>query len=193
MKKLEFEEILKCKSGNHNRFPIAVMIEDIRSLYNVGSIFRTCDGAAVEKLYLGGYTGFPPRKEIEKTALGSTESVPWEKCEDVVKKLENLKKDGYSIVVCEHTDSSIEYSSAEYNFPLCLVFGNEVEGVSQKICDIADFSIEIPMLGAKQSLNVSVAAGIIMYRVAEFYINKNNVGVEKHLFSERIKFIQKSD
>jgi len=149
------------------RFPITVIAENIRSLYNVGSMFRTSDGAFIEKLWLCGYTGFPPRKEIDKTALGSVETVPWEHTEDTISVIKKLKSDGYLIAALEHTDSSKNYLEAEYSFPLCIMLGNEVEGLSAEAVNLADMAIDIPMYGIKQSLNVSVAYGIIVYHLIE--------------------------
>lgn len=147
------------------RFPVAVVLENIRSLYNVGAIFRTCDGAFIEKIYICGYTGFPPRKEIDKTALGSTESVPWERVPNTYEVIYRLRSKGFQIVSLEQCRSSVPYDQAEYRFPLCLVLGNEVSGVSDGIVAAGDLAVDIPMYGLKQSLNVSVAAGIALYRI----------------------------
>jgi tRNA G18 (ribose-2'-O)-methylase SpoU len=172
--KLSHEEIKSKRPGLNEissirRLPVAVVAENIRSLYNVGSIFRTSDGAAVEKLWLCGYTGYPPRKEIDKTALGSVDSVPWEYNEDTVSVVKNLKNKGYCIAALEHTDKSCIYNKAEYDFPLCLIIGNEVEGLSGEIVSLCDMAIEIPMHGLKQSLNVSVAYGIMIYHLMADY------------------------
>jgi tRNA G18 (ribose-2'-O)-methylase SpoU len=170
IRKLNFEEIqdLRPKLEDADKlqcFPVVMMVENIRSLYNVGSFFRTSDGAGISKLYLGGYTGCPPRKEIDKTALGSTESVSWEHCVDPVEKVKELKQAGYKIVVLEHTEQSKNYNQVEYEFPVCIILGNEKDGVTQELCAEADFAIEIPMYGIKQSLNVAVAFGIIAFHV----------------------------
>ena len=177
-KKLSNEEIKGKRPGiaelaDTERFPVAVIAENVRSLYNVGSMFRTSDGALIEKLWLCGYTGFPPRKEIDKTALGSVETVPWEHNEDTVSVIKKLKAEGYSIVALEHTDASVNYLHAEYKFPLCLMLGNEVEGLSEEAVALADSAVEIPMYGIKQSLNVSVAYGIVVYHLIEEFRRKN--------------------
>ncbi len=170
--KLSFEEItaqrptldeLRAKK----RFPITVVLENIRSLYNVGAMFRTSDGARIEKLYICGFTARPPRKEIDKTALGSTESVPWEWRASAAEAIDELRVKGYQIVALEHTDRSVPHSEAPYRFPLCLVMGNEVDGVSSEAIAKCDLAVEIPMHGIKQSLNVAVAYGIAVFRIVE--------------------------
>jgi tRNA G18 (ribose-2'-O)-methylase SpoU len=148
-----------------NPRPVSVLLDNIRSLYNVGSIFRTSDAAGIEKIYLCGITGSPPRAEIHKAALGAETVVPWEHEEDALRVIKNLKASGYRIVVLEHTDSGNDYSTAEYQFPLCLVIGHEITGVSDAIVAEADAAIEIPMAGMKQSLNVAVAYGIAVFEI----------------------------
>lgn len=184
-RKLAYEEIKSARPSlddlaRGKRFPVSVFAENIRSLYNVGSIFRTSDGALVEKLWLCGYTGFPPRKEIDKTALGSVESVPWEHSTDSTGVLRELKARGVQLVALEHTDTSIKFNEAHYRFPLCIMLGNEVDGLSAEAVEMCDLAVDIPMYGIKQSLNVSVACGIILYHVVEEYI-KYSSSVENQL------------
>ena len=169
MRKLTYEEI-SCRRftlqqlRQEERFPIYVLLDNIRSLYNVGSIFRTADGARIKKLFLGGYTPHPPRKEIEKTALGATHSVPWEYVQNPLPAIRNLKSQGIRVAVLEHTDTSVPYYSLQRDdFPLCLVVGNEITGVSKEIIAETDRAIEIPMYGMKQSLNAAVAFGIAVF------------------------------
>ena len=152
------------------KFPITVVLDNIRSLHNVGSMFRTSDGAFIEKLYLCGYTGYPPRKEIDKTALGSVESVEWEHDQNTVEVLKSLKSMGYKIVALEHTEISKQYNKYNYEFPLCLVVGNEVEGISDEVLEVCDDAVEIPMYGIKQSLNVAVSYGIMIYHIIDLYL-----------------------
>lgn len=155
---------------NANRFPLIVLVDNIRSLYNVGSIFRTSDGAMIEKLILAGFTPHPPRKEIEKTALGSTQSVPWEYTKQTAATIKILKGLGYKICCLELTDKSIPYYNIKAaDFPMCLVIGNEITGVSKEIVDMCDLAIEIPMYGIKQSLNVAVAYGIAVFELAKIW------------------------
>ncbi len=176
IRKLTFQEISALRPTleeltKKKRFPVSVVLENIRSLYNVGSMFRTSDGAGIEKLYICGYTACPPRKEIDKTALGSTESVRWEWRRTAKEAIEELKAKGYTIVALEHTDKSVSIWEASFCFPICLVMGNEVEGVSRETLDICDAAIEIPMYGIKQSLNVAVAYGIGVYAIVEKYVD----------------------
>ncbi len=154
---------------NFPRFPVSVVLENIRSLYNVGSMFRTSDGARIEKLYLCGYTGYPPRKEIDKTALGSVESVPWEHNTDTGTVINRLKGEGCTVLALEHTDRSLPYSEMDYSFPLCLCVGNEVDGLSHEVVSRCDGAVEIPMFGLKQSLNAAVAYGIVIYHMVMQY------------------------
>jgi len=131
------------------RNPIYVIANDIRSLYNVGSIFRSSDAAGIKKLFLTGISGYPPRKEISKTAIGAEDSVPWEYHKNVFPVLEYMKSEKIPIVALEHANKSILYTKSLYRFPLCLIVGNEVEGISNDILEYADFAVEIPMYGKK--------------------------------------------
>lgn len=169
MQKLSHDEISKNRAKIDEipliqRNPIYALADNIRSLYNVGSIFRSSDGALLNKLFLTGFTPYPPRKEIDKTALGSTATVPWEYHLDPLNAVKQLKDQNIKICVLELTNKSIpHYDLTKQDFPLCLVFGNEITGVSKEIIDQADMAIEIPMYGNKQSLNVAVAYGIVLY------------------------------
>lgn len=155
------------------RIPLVVLVDNIRSLYNVGSIFRTSDGVMIEKLILAGYTPHPPRKEIEKTALGATKSVPWEHIKHPVDAIHKLKESGYKICCLELTDKSISYYDIKKrDFPMCLVIGNEITGVTKEIIELCDMGIEIPMFGTKQSLNVAVAYGIAVFELGKIVRGK---------------------
>ena len=156
-----------------NKMPVVVVLNSIRSSYNVGSIFRTSDGAMIEKLYLCGYTPHPPKKEILKTALGSQDSVEWEFAEDPINIIKHYKNKGYTICALEQTDNNISYSElTRDNLPICLVVGNEITGVSQDLIDLCDVAIEIPQFGIKQSLNVAVAYGIAVFELRRIYSQK---------------------
>ena len=171
MRKLTHDEIaLHRISKEHiattQRLPICALLDNIRSLYNVGSMFRTSDGAMINKLYLAGYTPKPPRKEIDKTALGSTETVPWEYFTKPGEAVRHLKNLGTKVCVLEHTTKSVSYTEVPGNmFPICLVVGNEISGISQEVIEAADLAVEIPMYGMKQSLNAAVAYGIALFEL----------------------------
>ncbi len=150
---------------DRKRREIYVIADNIRSLHNVGSLFRTSEAAGIEKLYLVGISGTPPRKEISKTAIGAEHNVPWEYYADIIPLLKYFKSQKIPIIVLEHTDSSKDFQNIKYSFPLCFVVGNEVDGISEEVMDYADIAVEIPMFGMKQSLNVSVAYGIMLYEL----------------------------
>ena len=147
------------------KVPVSILIENVRSVYNVGSIFRTADSFGAQKVYLSGITAFPPRDDLHKTALGAEESVDWEYAEDSVLLAKKIKKMGISLVVIEQTKKSQNIFNADITFPVCFIVGNEVDGVSEKLSELSDIHLEIPMSGIKQSLNVSVATGIIGYEL----------------------------
>jgi tRNA G18 (ribose-2'-O)-methylase SpoU len=151
------------------KLPVVVVLDNVRSMLNVGSVFRSCDAFAVSKLVLCGITGQPPHREIQKTALGATESVPWEHNKSIVDALQALKNEGYILIGIEQTDESIPLPSfkPESGKKYAFIFGNEVEGLSEEALPLLDMAIEIPQEGTKHSLNVSVAAGIVLYKVAE--------------------------
>ena len=147
---------------------LVVVLDNVRSLLNVGSIFRTCDAFLVKSLYLCGLTGTPPQKEIEKTALGATETVDWKHFESTEQAIKNLQSEGYKIYAVEQAENSIalhQFTSSSEK--IALVFGNEVYGVEQEIVDKCDGVIEIPQLGSKHSLNVAVSAGIVIWEVVK--------------------------
>ncbi len=146
---------------------IYVLAHNIRSLHNVGSIFRTSDGAGVTKIYLTGYTGVPPRKEITKTALGAEEAMPWEHHNDPKKVLKQLKKEGFTIVALEKTEQSKNIQKFKPKYPVCMIIGNEIDGVEAGLLELSDHIVHIPMLGMKESLNVSVAFGIGIYHLVK--------------------------
>ena len=150
--------------------PVYAILNSIRSSYNVGSIFRSSDGAMLEKIYLCGYTPIPPKKEVLKTALGATESVSWEFVKDAKEAVLKLKEHGVTICALEQTDSSIPYYQiTQAEFPLAVIIGNEITGVDQELIDLCDFSIEIPQYGIKQSLNVAVATGITLFELRKIF------------------------
>ncbi len=144
---------------------ICLLAHNIRSLGNVGSIFRTGDAFAVEKIYLTGYTGFPPRKEISKTSLGADEWIEWEHAENPIDLLAELKNDGWTTIALELTSDAVDLLTYHPPEKVCLVLGHEVEGISLELLKACDVVVQIPMLGKKDSLNVAVAAGIALHRL----------------------------
>ncbi|MGE5499985.1 MAG: RNA methyltransferase [Syntrophothermus sp.] len=175
IRKLSHDEISVKRStletiNDVRKVPVYCLLDSIRSNYNVGSIFRSSDGVMIEKLYLAGYTPHPPKKEILKTALGSTESVAWEYVQDPRELILDMKSRGIKICALEQTDKSIPYYNLTPEvFPVCMIVGNEVTGVSQNLIDLCDFSIEIPQFGIKQSLNVAVAYGIAVFEFRKIF------------------------
>lgn len=149
--------------------PLIVVLDNVRSMNNVGSIFRTSDAFLIEKIILGGITPTPPHREIQKTALGATESVNWEHQPDLLQYLNTLNKDEYIIVSCEQADKStfLQNLTIETSKKIVLILGNEVDGVSEEIINISDYVVEIPQFGLKHSLNVAVSAGIIIWQIVQ--------------------------
>ncbi len=149
--------------------PVVVLLDNIRSLYNVGSFFRAADGAGIERLILAGITGRPPHKSIEKTALGAQEAVAWEHHWDPVPRLEELRAAGYEVAAVETAVHAVDLYDWRPAFPVCVVFGNEVEGIRKQILERCDTFVRIPMLGVKQSLNVATAGGVVLYELLRKY------------------------
>jgi len=151
------------------RLPVSIVLDRVRSLYNVGAFFRTCDAAAAERLYLTGYTGCPPDPRISKTALGAEEAVAWERHEDAAPLLGQLRLGGVQIAVAETSARAVDLYDWRPAFPVCVVFGNEVEGVTAETAARADVHIRLPMLGVKESLNVAVAGGVVLFELLRKY------------------------
>ncbi len=145
--------------------PIIIILDDIRSLHNIGSVFRTSDAFLIEKIYLCGITATPPNKEIHKTALGATDTVTWEYQKEVLTVIDQLKAEEISVFAIEQVENSIMLNDfeVEQGKKYALIFGNEVKGVSQQAIEKCDGVIEIPQLGTKHSLNISVSAGIVVW------------------------------
>ncbi|WP_130735285.1 RNA methyltransferase [Flavobacterium sp. J27] len=161
----ELERLNKEEFKEAAKTPLIIVLDDIRSLHNIGSVFRTADAFLVEKIYLCGITAVPPNKEIHKTALGATETVVWEYAKDVLDVLAKLKEDKVVIYSIEQTENSIMLNDfkVDTTTKYALVFGNEVKGVAQEAINLSDGVIEIPQLGTKHSLNISVSAGIVVW------------------------------
>ena len=154
---------------NTTKTPIIVVLDNIRSLNNIGSVFRTSDAFLVEKIYLCGITATPPHREIHKTALGATESVDWEYKEDTLSLVKALKSEGVTVASIEQVENSVmlDHFSFEPNKKLAIVFGNEVKGVQQEVVSESDYCIEIPQKGTKHSLNISVSCGVVLWDLSQ--------------------------
>lgn len=179
MRKLENQELNRLdvtafKSAD--KTPIIIVLDDIRSLHNIGSVFRTSDAFLIEKIYLCGITATPPNKEIHKTALGATETVSWEYAKDVVAVIEQLKQQNTKVLAIEQTENAVFLNDfyPNINTSYALVFGNEVKGVAQEAIDSCDGVIEIPQLGSKHSLNIAVSAGIVVWDLFQKMTNEQN-------------------
>ena len=168
MRKLENSELERKSVSDFKtsqKTPVIIVLDDIRSLHNIGSVFRTADAFLIEKIYLCGITATPPNKEIHKTALGATETVDWEHYTDVVATIEKLKSEDITVFAIEQVENAVMLDNfkIETDKKYALVFGNEVFGVAQKAIAVCDGCIEIPQLGTKHSLNISVSAGIVIW------------------------------
>ncbi len=149
------------------KISIVVVLDNIRSMHNVGSVFRTADAFLIQGIYLCGYTPQPPHRDIHKTALGATETVNWKYFPTALEAVQQLQQEGYGIYAVEQVENSISLQQFihEQNKPLAVVFGNEVSGVDNEVVKLCDGCIEIPQLGMKHSLNISVAAGIVLWEL----------------------------
>ena len=170
MQRLSVEEFREAE-----KLPLVVVLDDVRSMHNVGSVFRTGDAFRIEAVYLCGITSTPPMAEIHKTALGAEDSVAWKYYQTVLEAVESLKAGGYEILAVEqaHGSTMLQDFIPQFGKKYAVVFGNEVKGVHQEVVDASDGCLEIPQFGTKHSLNVSVTAGIVIWHfVSALYINK---------------------
>lgn len=151
------------------RLPVAILLDNVRSMYNVGAFFRTADGAGIERLLLSGITARPPKSAITKTALGSEMRVPWRSAENASETVKILHSDGYEIAAIETSERAIDLFDWRPSFPVCVLFGHEVEGLSSALLELCDTHVRIPMLGLKHSLNVASAGAIVMYELLRKY------------------------
>lgn len=168
MRKLKLDELNRASVPEfkaQEKLPIVVVLDNVRSMHNVGSIFRTCDGFAVEQVVLCGITSQPPHREIEKTALGATQSINWSYYKDPLEAVSQLRSEGYMIVAIEQAEKSVMLNEfeAEKDKKYALIFGNEVNGVSDEVMKAIDSCIEIPQFGTKHSFNIVVSAGIVLW------------------------------
>ena len=148
-----------------SRLPVAVLLDNVRSMYNVGAFFRAADGVGLEKLCLCGITAHPPKKAISKTALGAEETVPWEHDWDALLMTERLRRNGFEIVAIETRAEGVDLFEWEPRFPVCVAFGHEVDGLRPELMEMASAHVRIPMMGSKKSLNVATAGGVVLYEL----------------------------
>jgi 23S rRNA (guanosine2251-2'-O)-methyltransferase len=177
MRKLSMSELGRLSTEDflsEEKLPIVVILDNVRSGMNVGSVFRTCDAFKVEKICLCGYSARPPHRDVLKTALGSTDSVSWEDFDRVEDCIDILKSEGYKVFAVEQVEGSTSLSDFEVRsgIPLAVVFGNEVSGVSTEALALSDGYIEVPQWGTKHSLNISVCAGVVLWELARQLVYK---------------------
>ncbi len=168
MRKLKTEELGRIGIDDfkkQEKLPLVVILDNVRSMHNIGSIFRTSDGFAIEKIYLCGITAQPPHREIEKTALGATQSIEWAYSADICDTINKLKSDGYTIIAIEQAENSTMLNNydPDNSMKYALIFGNEVNGVSDQAMNLIDTCLEIPQFGTKHSFNIVVSAGIVLW------------------------------
>ena len=177
MKKLrtiEMQRLSVDEFKQAEKLPLIVVLDDVRSMHNVGSVFRTCDAFRIEAVYLCGITSTPPNAEIHKTALGAEDSVEWKYFDTALEAVEALKSNSYKVYSVEqaHGSTMLQEFTPIYNNRYAVILGNEVKGVHQEVIDASDGCLEIPQFGTKHSMNVSVTAGIIIWHFAQMIINK---------------------
>lgn len=151
------------------QIPVSILLDNVRSMYNVGAFFRTADGAGCEKLYLCGITGRPPKRAIAKTALGAEETVPWANPPDPCELVQSLRRQNYEIAAIETSVHAVDLFDWQPQFPLCILFGHEVDGLQPDLLALCDTHVRIPMLGRKHSLNVATAGGVVIYELLRKY------------------------
>lgn len=172
LKLWELDRVSEEEFRSQSKFPIVVVLDNIRSLSNIGSVFRTSDAFNVEKIYLCGITATPPHREIQKTAIGATNSVAWEHVDDTLDIVQKLKSEGYKICTVEQTEKTVllQDVSKLNGDRFALVLGNEVDGVDQRVIDESDYVIEVPQFGTKHSLNVSVCTGVVLWEFTKMQL-----------------------
>ena len=168
MRKLSMEELGRKSVEEFKespKTPVIAVLENVRSAYNVGSVFRTADAFLIEAIYIIGYTAKPPHKEIKKTALGAEETVDWKHVANATEAIQALKEDGYKVFAIEQVENSISLEKFDAAGKIAVIFGNEVSGVEQSTIALCDGTIEIPQLGMKHSLNIATAAGVVLWEL----------------------------
>lgn len=169
MDRLPFRATVGASLYEGLHLPVAILLHNVRSMYNVGSFFRTADGAGIERLMLSGITARPPKSPISKTALGAEERVAWESIEDPQAAVDRLRSNGYEIAAIETSLRSVDIFDWQPRFPVCVAFGHEVDGLEAGLLERCDRHVRLPMLGLKHSLNVASAGAIVMYELLRKY------------------------
>lgn len=169
MERIPFRATIAASPYADLRLPVALLLDNIRSMYNVGAFFRTADGAGIERLLLSGITARPPKSAITKTALGAEERVPWQSVSDPKTEVETLRAGGYEIAAIETSERALDIFEWQPCFPVCVLFGHEVDGLGRDLLELCDTHVRIPMLGLKHSLNVASAGAIVMYELLRKY------------------------
>ncbi len=170
MERLPFQATQAGAAYQHlTRLPVSILLDNVRSMYNVGSFFRTADAAGVEKLYLCGITSFPPKNGIRKTALGAEERVAWEHAWDPLPLIDRLQEQNIEIAAVETSLHAVDLFDWQPRFPVCLIFGHEVDGIRPEVAQRCHTHVRIPMLGVKHSLNVATAGGVLVYELLRKY------------------------
>jgi 23S rRNA (guanosine2251-2'-O)-methyltransferase len=169
MERVPYRATVASESYSDLRLPVRLLLDNVRSMYNVGAFFRTADGAGIERLLLSGITARPPKNAISKTALGAEARVPWEAIDDPSGAVERLRASGYEIAALETSMRAIDLFDWQPRFPVCVLFGHEVDGLSPPLLELCDTHVRIPMLGLKHSLNVASAGAVVMYELLRKY------------------------
>jgi tRNA G18 (ribose-2'-O)-methylase SpoU len=169
MERLPYRATAASESYSALRLPVSILLDNVRSMYNVGAFFRTADGAGIERLFLSGITARPPKSAISKTALGAEDRVPWEPVEEPWEKVRALRSGGYELAAIETSNRALDLFDWRPRFPVCVLFGHEVEGLAPPLLEACDTHVRIPMLGLKHSLNVASAGAIVMYELLRKY------------------------
>jgi 23S rRNA (guanosine2251-2'-O)-methyltransferase len=169
MERVPFRATIGASSYEDLRLPVTILLDNVRSMYNVGAFFRTGNGAGIERLILSGITARPPHKGITKTALGAEEQVPWMGVENSNEAIERLRRSGLEIAAIETSNRAVDIFDWQPRFPVCVLFGHEVDGLDRSLLEACDTHVRIPMLGLKHSLNVASAGAIVMYELLRKY------------------------
>ncbi len=169
MERVPYRATAESESYDDLRLPVSVLLDNVRSMYNVGAFFRTADGAGIERLLLSGITARPPQSGITKTALGAEERVPWAAVDKVEQTLVKLRESSYEVVAIETSLRAVDLFDWRPRFPVCVLFGHEVDGLSPELLDQCDTHVRLPMLGRKHSLNVASAGAIVIYELLRKY------------------------